>query len=275
MALICMVVYSTEENNKDEYLRKTLLSLSETVNFGKHRLVLSVNGMTEKTKNIIGTYVAIADAKQKGYAGNFGPVIKGIEVIYNDSNLGTAEALNKVLALRKPGEACVKIDDDIIIEQAGWVDIMEEAIDDDPQIGIIGLKRKDLLQSPSHPDQQYKSELILLPHTPGAKWIVIERTADIIGSCTMFNPLLLDKIGYSRQPGRYGFEDNLMCHRSHLAGFYNCFLPHIEIDHIDPGGTPFQAWKEKHSSDLFPEYHKLVSDMINGKESIYYNPFEK
>lgn len=261
MALIGMVVYSTEENRKDEYLRKTLEYLHYTVDFDKHRLMLSINGATPETHKIIGI---------SNNGGDYNIIEK---VIYNDENLGTAEALNKVIALRSPGEHVIKIDDDVVINNGGWADLMEEAVAIDPMIGVIGLKRKDLIQTPWHPDPQYRSELVLLPHTPGHKWITIERTPDIIGTCTLFNSLLLDKIGYSRQPGKYGFEDNLMCHRSHLAGFYNCFLNHIDIDHIDEGAPEYNEWKAKHSSELFPEYHKLVHAMINGEEPIYYNPY--
>ncbi len=257
MALIGMVVYSTEENRKDEYLAKTLLSLQSTIDFTRHRLALSINGRTNKTGDIVKCFSNIIS-----------------DVIGNLENLGTAEAINKIIALRNPGEHIIKIDDDVVIHNSGWADLMEEAVSIDPMIGIIGLKRKDLIQTPWHPDPQYRSEMVLLPHKPGHKWITIERTPDIIGTCTLFNSALLDKIGYSRQPGKYGFEDNLMCHRSHLAGFYNCFLNHIDIDHIDEGAPEYNEWKTKHSAELFPEYHRLVHAMIEGKEPIYYNPFE-
>lgn len=256
MSLIGMVVYSTEENKKDECLEKTLASLVQTVDFSNNRLMLSINGFTDETLRVIKDYRSYIEA-----------------VIENDSNLGTAEALNHIIRKRRQKEYVVKIDDDIVIHQAGWLDIMQEAMEIDNQIGIVGLKRKDLIQHPKHPDPQFKSELILLPHIPGHRWITIERTADIMGSCTMFNHRLIDKIGYSRQPGKYGFEDNLYCHRSHLAGYYNCFVNCIEIDHIDAGNSPYQAWKEKHSGNMFPEYHALVHRMIKGEESIYYNPY--
>lgn len=256
MALIGMVVYSTESNRKDEYLSKAFESLKNTIDFNRHRLMLSINGKTDKTEDIILQYFGYID-----------------DVIYNDENLGTAEALNKIIALRNPAEHIIKIDDDVVINNAGWADLMEECVSIDPTIGVIGLKRKDLIQTPWHPDPQYRSELVLLPHMPGHKWLTIERTPDIIGTCTLFNSLLLDKIGYSRQPGKYGFEDNLLCHRSHLAGFYNCFLNHIDIDHIDEGAPSYQEWKAKHSAELFPEYHRLVHAMIKGEEPIYYNPF--
>lgn len=256
MALIAMVVYCTEENKKDDCFEKALLSLNRTVDFRKNRLVLSVNGATDRTLRIIENNHAIIES-----------------VIINLSNIGTAGALNKVIKLRQPKENVIKIDDDIVVKQKFWVETMQEAIDIDNSIGIIGLKRKDCIQTPDNENPDFKSELALLPHIPGHRWITIEKSYDIMGSCTMFNHLLLDKIGYSRQPGTYGFEDNLMCHRSRIAGFYNCFLNSIEIDHIDEGKTPFQKWKEQHSSELFPEYHRLVHAMMNGEESIYYNPY--
>jgi GT2 family glycosyltransferase len=254
MALIAMAVYSTEENKKDEYLLKTLSSLANTVDFTKHRLMLSVNGKTDSTDGIIDAYKSIIS-----------------KVIYNDTNLGTAEAINKIWFHRQPGEHAIKMDDDVVIHQAGWVDLMEEAISREPLIGIIGLKRKDLAQTPWN--AQWPSELVMLPHEPYQRWICVERTADVMGTCTMFNSALLDKIGYLWQPSLYGYDDVMACHRSHLAGHYNCFLNHIEIDHIDPGGTPYQQWKEKHSGEVTRKASLVLAEYERKETSIYYNPF--
>lgn len=257
--LIGMAVYSTAENKKDECLERTLESLRNTVNFEVHKLMLSVNAKTEKTENIIERYT------------NLGVID---HVIYNPENLGTAGAINHVIRKRSRGQHIIKLDDDIVIHQSGWIEEMLECIERDPKIGIVGLKRKDLIQSPWHEDPAYRSKLTLLPHEPGQRWIQIEESYDIIGTCTMFNSALLDIVGYSFQPGKYGFEDNLMCHRSRIAGFYNCFLNHINLDHIDPSAPEYQKWKESHSGELFPEYYKLVHAMIKGEKPIYYNPYE-
>lgn len=256
--IICMVVYCTDENKKDQCLLATLRHLEFNQLRAQDKLVLAVNGSTNETKEIIDS---------------FGRTIH--DVIYNDENIGTSEAINIIWhKYRETGSHVVKIDDDVLIHSSTWIEEMEEAIARDPRIGIIGLKRKDLIQCPSHPDPHFRSELILLPHKPGERWITVERTGDIIGTCTMFNGALLDKVGYSRQPGKYGFEDSLFCHRSHLAGFYNCFLSHISIDHIDNVHTPYIAWKIRHSEENFREYHSLVHAMIAGNEPIYYNPFK-
>ena len=79
MSIIAMAVYSTPENQKDQYLDKTLQSLMDSVDFTKHRLMLSVNAYTPITQLIFKKYKDIIT-----------------EVIYNDTNIGTAEAINKI-----------------------------------------------------------------------------------------------------------------------------------------------------------------------------------
>src|SRR5580692_10304052 len=145
MALIGMAVYSTEQNGKDEYLAKTLKSLFKTVDFKRHRLMLSVNARTDQTNHLIGIYKDI---------------ISG--VMYNDINLGTAEAINLVWRHRKPNEHAVKMDDDIVIHQEGWLDRLEEVVTRDSTIGQAGLKRKDCIEAPDRDKNDfYRSDLVM------------------------------------------------------------------------------------------------------------------
>lgn len=256
MALIGMAVYSTEENKKDDCLLKTLKSLSETVDSKKHTLMLSVNGWTQDTVEIIDS---------------FGNMVH--KVFWNERNLGTAEAISLVWRNRLPGQHAIKMDDDVKIHAAGWVDQMEEAISRAPNIGQVGLKRKDCWENPKHDNPDFKSELVMLPQVAGQRWIIVEKVKHCIGTCVMHSSDLLDKVGYLRQLSEYGYDDTIMSHRSHIAGFINCFLPHIEIDHIDEGQTPYQDWKHKHSGEQTNKMIDMVHRMYRGEESIYYNPF--
>ena len=256
MSLIAMAVYSTVENRKDEYLRRTLESLSKTVDFTRHRLILSVNSFTEETLKILVEYSSI---------------ITGI--IYNHTNIGTAEAINKVWKERQPGENAIKMDDDVEIHQVNWVDLMDECISRDPKIGQVGLKRKDCMESPDRTDW-LGSTIHMLPHTPGEKWIIIEQANHIMGTCVMHSSSLLDTIGYMKQPRLYGFDDVLMSLRSRLAGFKNVFIPHIEIDHIDSGETSYQKWKERSAGEDMIAYTNFSKYYESGKLPLYYNPFK-
>lgn len=255
MALIAMAVYCTEENKKDECLEEVIFSLYKSLGtISKHGIVFCVNGCTPATKGILEDFDVCMNRK----------------VIYNTENIGTARAINQAWKLRQPGEHCIKMDDDIVINSPGWVDEMEEAIRRDPTIGQVGLKRKDCWEWPGHEHADWRSELHMLPHVPGEPWQIVEKVKHVIGSCVMHSAALLDKVGYLYQPSLYGYDDVIMSHRTHLAGFYSCFLPHINIDHIDPGDTPYQDWKQKHSGEQTQEVIKLVHEMYNGTKPIYY-----
>lgn len=256
--LIGMAVFSSEENKKDECLERTLESLSKTVDFNVHKLMLSVNGFTERTKNIIERYE------------NLGVIDL---TIWNPENLGTAEAINKVWSKRMPNQSCLKIDDDIVIKQEGWLDILVEVLERDPSIGQAGLKRKDCIENPSHPDPYYRSELRMLNHIPGHKWLLVEQCSHVMGSCVLHSSALLDKVGYLYQPKKYGWDDVLMSARSIGSGFKNVFYPHIEIDHIDEGSTPYQGWKERVAFEDIGLINELITGYKNGNKNCYYNPF--
>jgi GT2 family glycosyltransferase len=256
MALIGMAVFSTAENKKDECLEKTLESLANTVDFAKHRIMLSVNAKTDRTVDLLLDYRWMIQ-----------------NVFHNGDNIGTAEAINKVWKRREPGENAIKMDDDVVIHQAGWADIMEDAIARDPQLGIIGLKRRDCWEHTRHDDPELRSQLYQLPHIAGQRWITVEKMNHVMGTCQMYSSALLDKIGYLYQPKTYGYDDVLASHRSHIAGFYNCMLTGIDIEHIDEGNTPFQSWKEKHAGECTDEMIQTFREYKGGVRSIYYNPF--
>ncbi len=55
-----------------------------------------------------------------------------------------------------------------------------------------------------------------------------------------------------------------MSHRTHLAGFYSCFLPYIPIDHIDEGLTSYQDWKHRHSGEQTQQSNSVITICIMG-----------
>lgn len=259
MALIIMAVFDTEENGRSEYTERTLESLRKTVDWARHRLVVVDNGSCERTKNLL------LHLPMYGFYG----YIPNCKIITNDENLGTAGAVNQGLRLRNTGEYCVKVDNDVVVHSDGWVDELEEAIKRDPTIGVLGLKRKDLIQTQWHEDPNFRSEGVMLPHEPGQRWIWVERTNDVMGTCTMYNWRLIDKIGGLAQPTKYSFDDTLYNLRTHLAGFTTCFLPHINIDHIDTGANPYTQEKHRLAGEIWNTYHQWHEQYISGERPLY------
>ena len=113
----------------------------------------------------------------------------------------------------------------------------------------------------------------MLPHDLGDKWIIVEEVNHAMGTVQVYSPPLLKEIGYLYQMGGlYGFDDALACIRAHKAGFKTVFLPHIEIDHIDPGGDNYTEWKQKYGWKMMDKFNKTKALIMSGKRSYYYGP---
>jgi GT2 family glycosyltransferase len=259
MALIAMATWNTVTNDRKWQMEATLESLYQTVDRNKHRVIVVDNGSDPET----GTLDILA--KYTDYAWN-------MKFISAGSNLGTARAINLAWKERAEFEHCLKMDSDVTFDDKEWLDRLEDCINRDPTIGICGLKRIDCIESPYRNDW-YKTELKLLPSNTPDRWLVVEVANHVMGTCQLYNYKLLDKIGYLYQMGGlYGFDDSLAAARCKVAGFYSCFYPAVKINHIDPGTTPYQKWKEAYASTRFEVYHKFVEEYSTGKKSIYHGP---
>ncbi len=256
MSMLAVAVFDTAENGRTKYTKETLSSINNTVDLSKHRLIVIDNGSCQETKDIL------ESAKQ----------VMNFTLITNPENVGTAKAINQAWRLREKGEHLIKMDNDVVVHRSGWVDLLEEAISRQPKIGIIGLKRKDLEENPNLPiTDHYKSNLIMLPQQKGQRWIVVEEVKHVMGTCQMYNSALIDKIGGLYQmEGIYGFDDSLASIRCSMAGFMNVFLPSVDIDHIDNGGTDYTEWKKGYAGKHMELFSKVRAEYISGDREIYY-----
>lgn len=245
--LIIMAIHDTVENGRTKYTQQCLLSLYDTVNNSKHRIILVDNNSCVATKKLI-------SAVQKSFT--------NLTYIKNSENLGTAGAINLGILKRNDGEVVTKTDNDVVWNTKGWADELEETILADPTIGVLGLKRKDIWQHVNHENPAYRT------YFDGK----LEICSDVMGTCTALNPLLLDKVGFYNQCSPYyGADDVLMACRSIAAGFRNAFLPHIDIDHIDEGGTEYTEWKKREAGIYLGEVSAMCNMYLNGKLDYYYN----
>jgi GT2 family glycosyltransferase len=262
--LIAMAVHNTHENKRYDSTIECIENLMRIFLMSEynHRIAIINNGSTCTETN---DWLKELDNNYPD---------KELSVIWQRENIGTAAAINQAWRHRKPGQHCIKMDNDVIIHSGSWIDDMVEAIEREPQIGIIGLKRKDCWEHPAHENPDLRSKLIMLPKKGHERWMVVERVFHVMGTCQMYNSALLDKIGYLYQPGLYGYDDVLAAHRCHKADMMSVFLPHIEIDHIDPGDTPYQTWKERTAGEKTNEVVRIAAQYRSGERSIYYNPFE-
>lgn len=258
---IVMAVFDTEANERTHLTIRTLYGLLETVNFSKHQLFISDNGSCEATQNCYKLFMD--DWRSEGWP------VDNLKLCLNGTNIGTARAVNKGIAERQPGQFIIKMDNDVIVHANDWVGQMELAMQREPRLGILGLKRRDLLECTTSINTDHRSKLIQLPHNPGEHWQIIEVCKHIMGTCTMLSPALLDKLGGFYQDGVYGFDDSLLCVRAHVGGFMTAFLSGIDIDHIDPGGDEYTKEKADYAELMFGKYVQAEKAYTSGLKSIY------
>jgi GT2 family glycosyltransferase len=148
MAKIIMASFVTETNNRLTYAIDTMYGLTETVDFGRHELFISDNGSCQ---------VMLDNYKE--FQSHFCSLFpkENLTISLNGKNLGTAEAVNLGIRERKPDQRVIKIDSDVTIGRSGWVEEMEECFDRCPNLGILGLKRTDVMQKSDHESPNYRT----------------------------------------------------------------------------------------------------------------------
>lgn len=262
-SILVMNVYDTKENGRSEYTRQTLANLIETVNFRNNELYIINQNSCELTKEHIDDFV-----NHMRFLGS--EVRDNIHVVRLKENIGTARGFN-LAAKERNGRHVIKLDNDVVFNTKDWVEILETAAERCPEIGIFGVKRKDLEQHDKHQHPNFVSSVEMVPHEPGENWLFAEVTNDIMGTCVLYSNRLLDKVGYSFQWGVYGFEDNLLCVRSRAAGFENCFVHPIELDHIDTGANPYTETKRKQAHEAWENYQVTAGAILRGEMPYYYD----
>lgn len=239
MSLLMQCAYCTPENGKLKYLKQTHESLIATVNMERHRLIVVNNSQFPEAKS---------------YLNEFQKSNRNVSVIHMYQNMGTAEGINAALRERNPGEYCIKLDDDLTWCSSGWVEEMERVMGDHPEIGILGLRRDDV-----YGELIEDGELL---------W-----NSDIMGTCTMYSPRLIDTIGALAQfSPHYGFDDTVYATRSLAAGFKNAYMKNIRIVNLDTGGTEYTEWK-KREAGVYLQEASIYMDKIKNGEISYYIPF--
>lgn len=252
--------------NRLEFTQRCIRAFFDTVDPATCDLWISDNGSTDGT-------LAWLDEAQA-----FAP---SLHVIKNGENIGTARAINRVWKHREPGQHAAKIDNDAVMLRGGWMEQMLEVFARIPSIGLLGLKRKDLMEKcrhpkdPAQPHDWFKSQLY---ETGEGQFI--EVVHHVMGTCTVYQSAALDKIGFLYQMqdegNLYGFDDSLASVRLEKAGFESAFLRGYGVDHIDPGHN-YSAWNDAHTDEKrasagkwIPRFSEIRDGIRAGTISYYY-----
>lgn len=256
---LAMCCYDTEENGRSNYTKRTLESLLLTVDFNRYKLFIIDQNSCKETKDNL---IIFRNKFKKFFTED------NLSIITLEENIGTARGINLAIKERN-GANVIKLDNDVVWHTRNWVDRLELAKERLPQFGILGCKRKDCWQHTHQPDPNFISRVDMISHEPGEEWLFIEQCADIMGTCLMYTSELLDKVGYLKQYGVYGWEDNLMSHRSTAAGFLNGFVHPIHIDHIDTGENFYIKQKQKQAGETGHLFQQEATAILRKEKSYY------
>lgn len=247
--LICTVTY-----NRLELTQKCFESLFSTADPALYSLFIIDNGSTDGTPDYLQTLTH--------------PCIENI--VYNSENLGTANALNIGWKLAyERGQHVGKMDNDITFYDSNALNKMLYVLETAEDVGLVGLKRRDLEEKPNHNSPFYRTWFYTMPNNQ-----VIEISHHVIGTCWLVKHAALQKVGALKQIGPYGLDDSIYCHRMRLAGYYNVFIPDVAIEHIDPGHSKYPEytqWKIDQARAILEtgEYDKIMQEYKTGQRPVF------
>lgn len=263
-SVISVAIFDLEGTKRPSYTRRTLESLLETVDFNKHVLYLGDNNSCQETKDYLNVFQNLFRLKFPE---------QHLKIEHHAENLGTAKCVNRGWAWAKHNFNGLigfgKMDNDVIVHQAGWLDDIEEVINRYPKLAICGLKRFDLDEHPYHPNEWYRSHLRMVPHEKGKYDYVVEICHHVMGTVTIYSAEIINKIGGLWQDGIYALDDSYACVRAQTAGFETGFLHGIKISHIDEGGNDYTQWKADYAGEKLKNFNRICEEYRSGKRHIY------
>ena len=169
------------------------------------------------------------------------------------TNMGVAVAANLGWAAAPAADYYLKLDNDMIILQPDWLDMLFSLAERNPEIGMLGYQVYD----------RYKTERITLP---GGDTFI---TSDCVGGACVLSPRRIhEQFGFWNEDyGRYGFEDLEYGVRLHQGGW--------RIGYVDAPGRVEHAGYAEGAVDAAAERSKnsFVARETTGKKLYVLNRF--
>ena len=224
--------------NRIHETQRTVRSLRETGAFDQADVVIWDNGSVDGVGEWLDAQVAHGQLTED-------------QVIRSPENVGCPRALNAILEhYRRPGQHFIKVDNDLVFQTPGWVEMLCGFLDSHPDVAMVGPWYADLSSRPERIVADRGGWQVVLP---------------VIGHCVVHRGSFLDRTGYFdvlAGDHLYGFEDNLMARRAAAAGCRCAVFKAVTLENIqrhnslDPGcgSVHYGERCRDHVDRLRPEY---------------------
>jgi len=241
--LIIITVY----NRKEETLA-TLAALKEMTDFKDIDLVIVDNCSAEDTR------LALAHWQSENPCNDFH------HILFLRENIGCPGALNRAMRdYRQPGQAMVKLDNDVEILTPDWLEQFERFLEAAPQVAMMGPWYDELVE-----EKRLKEKL-------QAGRFHYYGVFPIIGHMVWHTGWFLDQVGYFdvlADDHLYGFEDLLMCQKAAIMGYEMAVLPSVKVKMLQRKNALDVAGLESrdaHVARLRPEYERRTAMVRTGE----------
>tara|TARA_B100000941_G_scaffold248312_1_gene193705 strand:+ start:645 stop:1502 length:858 start_codon:yes stop_codon:yes gene_type:complete len=174
---------------------------------------------------------------------------KRIRLIYNNSNIGFANAVNKGIS-HAQGDKILLLNPDVIIENK-TIDILSSSLDNNPDYGVVGCKVLNKnhtyqVSSKRHfPTYDilctkffrldkifYKTKIFGKYNYTYMKTDKVAYVDSVSGCCMMFRKNIISKVGIFDERFFLYFEDTDFCLRVKDKGYKIVYVPETKIIHF-------------------------------------------
>jgi len=172
-----------------------------------------------------GTQAYLRELKRKG-------VIRNLLLL--PENIGVARASNLAWSQEPAAAHYLKLDNDIVIQKPGWLDMMVDVIDRLPELGAVGYN----FESSSFPVQDVR----------GCR--IRPKAGNLGGACYLVPRRAHERLGFwCEDYGLYGEEDADYSARLTLAGLKNAYMEDENVGIHLPGGKAGQIDLQSYTTD--------------------------
>ncbi len=232
--LIVMVTF-----NRQSETRRALAALEETTDLGQVEMVIVDNGSTDGTADLVQEW-------------SFGK--RGVYCYPLDQNIGCPRALNLALeAHRQPGQAVVKIDNDVRLLTPGWVEKVQYLEQRWLPVAMIGAYYRGVLEGRLLGQEAFEGQ-------------TLHRVRPIIGHCVWHSGLFLDRVGFFdvlAPDHLYGFEDLILSHKASRLGFFTLVWEGWRIENIQRKNS-LGDQRDEHVERMRPLYRQRCAALAEG-----------
>ncbi|MGD6818500.1 glycosyltransferase [Metabacillus sp. 113a] len=213
--------------NGIEHTKKCLESLRKTIRHQLVEVVVFDNGSTDGTVEYLQS-------------------LNWIKAVYNNKNIGFTAGNNEALKYCDPNNDIVLLNNDMILEQEDWMDLLQETAYSDPRIGVTGARlcgadgdlEGKLLHAGSYiyPDD-LAGQQIGGVETDVNQYSAIRDVQGIVFACAYIKRDTIDQIGFLDTDYFAYFEDTDYCLRAISNGLRVVLDGRVTLKHIHNGAT--------------------------------------